>query len=273
MTRPSRCTRGRTRMLAVATGLASALLLGLQTASASAIGLSTTSSFEWPAGTTGLTNLHEPLFFYQPAAYTTWSQTMTFANGTTEVASSRVLVYGEEVTSEGGIRALLVWRITGAGTSSFALTQGDVCETHPEYSQCFTTLKIPPGSPAITSLKLFRSFHSANGNYWWAAALESGSTQTNAGLIQIPGEGTQVSGSAKVLNSTNYVGPPVSLCSEIPQSTVMWLSPWEGTETGGGEIYATYKESSIAPGTCESTFTGLDLGGKVTAVKVKAPTE
>jgi hypothetical protein len=273
MMRPSRGTPRRTRTLAVATVLASVLLLALQSASASAIGLSTTSSFEWPASTTGLTNLHEPLYFYQPAAYTTWSQTMTFANGGSEVASSRVLVDGEEVTPEGGIRALLVWRVTGKGTSSFALGEHDVCETHAEYSQCFTTLSIPPGSPAITSLKLFRSFHSANGNYWWAAALQSGSTQTNAGLIQIPGEGTQVSGSAKVLNSTNYVGLPASLCSEIPQSTVAWFSPWQGTETGGGEIYATYKESSIAPGTCESTFTGLNLGGKVTGVKVKAPTE
>jgi hypothetical protein len=273
MTRPLRDTRGRTLTLTVATGLVSLLLLALGSASASAIGLSTTSSFEWPVGTTGLTDLHEPLFFYQPAAYTTWSQTMTLANGGAEVASSRVLVYGEEVTPEGGIRALLVWRVTGKGTSSFALSEHDICETHPEYSQCFTTVNIPSGSPASTSLKLFRSFHSANGNYWWAAALQSGSTQTNAGLIEIPGEGTQVSGSAKVLNSTNYVGPLASLCSGIPQSTVMWFSPWQGTETAGGEIYATYKESSIAPGTCESTFTGLNLGGKVTAVKVKAPTE
>jgi hypothetical protein len=182
-------------------------------------------------------------------------------------------VYGEEVTSERGIRALLVWRVAGKGTSSLSLGELDVCETHPEYSQCFTTLTIPAGSPAITSFKVFRSFHSANGDYWWAAALQSGSTQTNAGLIEIPGEGTQVSGSAKVLNSTNYVGPVASLCSEIPQSTVAWFSPWQGMETGGGEIYATYKESSIAPGTCESAFTGLNLGGKVTAVKVKAPTE
>lgn len=261
----------RARRLIVAVSLAGMFLLGGQASAAGAAMLSTNSSFEWPSGTSGLINVHEPLYFYQFATSTSWSQTATFANATSEIATSKVSVAGEEVESNGTLRALLVWRVTGSGTESARIVEGVVCESHTTYSQCYTTVKVPSGSPAITTVRLYRSFEAASGNYWWVAALVTGSTQKDVGFILIPGgEETAVKPTAKISNSTTYTGAPKTTCAEVPQSTVAWLSPWEGEETG--EKYAQYKESSIESGTCASTFTELNLGG-VTGVKVKAPTE
>ncbi len=261
--------------LAAVVGLAGPFLLTGQAATASAapLGLSTMSGFQWPAGTTGLIDVQQPLIFYRPAANTTWSETTILENGSGEVATSNVSLAAEKIESGGMLRALLAWRVTGSGTSSASLTRGDTCETHSSYSRCFTTVNVPAGGSEIIRIGLDRSLHSANGNYWWDASLHSGGKQTNVGLIQIPGGSTTVDGVTKVLDQTVYTGPPASSAAQIPQSTVAWFSPWEGEEGVGGEIYAAYGESSTAAGSWGATFTALNLGGEVTAVIVKAPTE
>lgn len=263
------------RIFAAVVGLAGSFLLAGQAATASAapLGLSTTSDFQWPSGTTGLIDVHQPLIFYQPAANTTWSETTTLANGGGEVATSNVSLAAEKVESGGMLRALLSWRVTGSGTSSASLTGGQTCETHSSYSRCFTTVNVASGGSQIIMIGLSRSFHSAYGNYWWDVSLYAGGKQTHLGLIQIPGGSTTVDGATKVLDQTVYTGPPASSAAQIPQSTVAWFSPWEGEEGVGGEIYAAYGESSIAAGSWGATFTPLNLGGEVTAVNVKAPTE
>ncbi len=241
-------------------GLVAGCML-VATASASALNsVNTESSFQFPAGTGNLTTLTEPLYFYQTSADLNWVQDTDIGNGTGADAAS-LYIAGEQTESNGSLNALLVFRVNGTGLTTSPIASGVACSTQPTFVECYTSVNIPSGTQ-VDALKLVRTFEDANGNYWWDGALIEGSSQINAGLIDIPLGNTGVVSSDGVYNLTQSQTNPS--CSAIPESNVSWLSPNNGT------AYGTYT-GSLNAGTCPAQFTALNLGGEVTGVNVVAP--
>ncbi len=226
-------------------------------------GVLTLSVFQFATGTSGITDLHEPFILYEGAPSTNWSQSVDLTNGASATASSKLTLSGLAVNSNGSLSGLLVWDVDESGTSSYAITSGISCSTSSTFSQCFTPVTIPAGTQVL-SFRLTRTFLSANGNYWWNAAIIIGGNQKNVGLIELPGGTTTIDPAGGVFNQTQYIGAPAS-CPATPQSNITWLSPWSGSS------YAQYTGSLAANNTCTTTFTPLNLGGEVTGVNVKAP--
>lgn len=245
-------------------------------------GVSTTSTFTFaPAATAaaGPTSLIEPLYLYQTAPSTSWSQSVTLTSGTSDVATSQVsLVAGPTVAADGTIAGQLQWTVTGAGTTTAGAslltnppaTMPDVtCTTTATSSECSAPVTIPapsPGNPVIGSLGISRfGQDAATGNWWWFADVTFGATQSNVGFIGVPG-GLTVDPSVPVTNSTLYTGSATS-CTAIAPSNVLWLSPHDQAATR----YAAYTSSTTAAGTCNASFRPVSLGGSVTGVYVQAP--
>ena len=224
-------------------------------------GVLTESLFNNASG--ALTDLYQPVFFYKAAPSTNYFQKAEFTNGSTDTAGSQVSVDGLATNSNGSLSAILIFKVTASATKTSALG-GDACNTTSTYSQCYTGITIPAGFQSY-DLRLTRVFlDSSTGNYWWNAALVGGGTQVNAGLIEVPGGTTTVDPSFDVFDQVQYIGPPTT-CALTPQSNVSFFEPFQGSS------YGSYSGSLAASGTCNTTFTPLNLGGSTTGVNVLAP--
>jgi hypothetical protein len=257
--------RGTRRRVLLALGFVCAAIIGATPAAASAtVGVRTLSVFQW-GDDPQMTQLNEPLFFYETAPATSWSSTVYFSTPTTDdVATTSITVNGVSLNSDGSLTATLVFKVNASGTSSSAVT-GAACNTTTTFSQCYTGITIPAGTQ-FDQLVFTRGSQASNGNYWWNAGLIDGSgTQTTVGQIQVPGGTTFIDADGTVLDNTISTG--WSSCSVEPQSEVQWWSP----RTPSND-YAQYdgSTSSVGSSACGVTFTPLSLGPQ-TGVDVLAP--
>ncbi len=254
-----RPVRKKSRQIGGLIGLAVAAALVAPSAAFAQQGILTESVFQNAPGS--LTDLYQPVFFYEEGANTNYFQDASFTNGSSDTASSVVTVAALGKNGNGSTSALLIFKVSGA-TKTYELS-GTACVTQSGYSQCFTPVTIPAGVQP-DDLRLTRSFlDSSTGNYWWNAALVMGSNQKNAGLIEVPG-GTTTVDNGIVIDQVQYVGPPTS-CAQTPQSNISFFEPFEGSG------YGVYDGSIAANNTCPTTFTRLNLGGETTGVNIVAP--
>ncbi len=254
--------RARTPKLVGLASVAAFAALVLPSAAFAQQGINVISSFQNAPGT--LTDLYQPLFLYQEGPNTNYSQTAEFTNGTRDVAPSTILVSTEGTNSNGSTSALLIFKVTGA-VKTYELS-GVACVTQSGYSECFTGVTIPAGQN-FDDLRLTRSFQDAStGNYWWNAALVTGSTQVNAGLIEVPGGTTTVDPNESIINQIQYIGTQTS-CSSTPQSNIYWFEPFQSSTSS----YGVYEGSLQQNGTCPTTIKPLNLGGETTGVNIIAP--
>lgn len=262
--------RGRHRLLAAAVALVLPVALAVPASASASATVLTESIFQFPSGSGNLTDMQEPLYFYQLAPNTNWFQDDWFTNGTSDTASATVSVDGISQNPDGSLSAILIFKVNASGTKVAQVLTGSACNTTATYSQCYTGVTLPavsPGYPDIDALRLTRSFQdSSTGNYWWSAALVTGSGQTNVGLIEVPGGTTSIDVTTEnVLNQTQYVGN-ASTCSTVPVSNVSWLRPWNHNNAGD---FAQY-DGSLAANGCHAQFTNLTSGG-IPGVNVIAP--
>jgi hypothetical protein len=240
-------------------GLAVAAALIVPSAAFAQQGILTESVFNNAPGS--LTDLYQPVFLYELGANTNYFQDASFTNGSSDTASSTVTLAALSTNPDGSTNALWIFKVSGA-TKTYQLG-GVACNTQSGYSQCYTGVTIPAGTQTY-DFRLTRSFQDAStGNYWWNAALMMGNTQKNAGLIEVPG-GTTTIDNGIIIDQVQYVGTATS-CALTPQSNISFFEPFQGSS------YGVYDGSLAANGTCNTTFTPLNLGGHTTGVNVVAP--
>lgn len=248
-------------IIRVAAAAASLAAFVLPSAAKAQSGVSTESVFQNAGGT--LTDLYQPLFFYEAAPQTQYVQDSEFTNGTTDTAGSEISILGTSQNADGSTSAILDFKVIAPDTQAVALTSHILCNTVAAYSQCITGITIPAGFSA-NDLRLTRiAEDGSTGNYWWNAAWAAGGSQTNVGLILVPGGPSTVDTKQNVVDHVLYTGSAAT-CAATPQSNVSFFEPFQGSSFGA------YESSSAAAGTCPTAFTPIS-SPPTTGVNIVAP--
>ncbi len=221
-----------------------------------------TATFTFSATSAAATDLFQPLFVYNIAPHTEWSQEVTIDNGGGSVATSTIEIYTGTENANGTFNARLKWVM--AGTSALEgsnilgvpIDKGIHCSDLTGYSFCSRAIVLPASSPSNIGIYNLRLTNlglqdSNNQNYWWNAALinETTNKQINVGWITAPQGGNHVE-SSTLTDNIDYLGSATS-CSSIPQTNVSFWGARPGLSAAPS---TTFTSASALPGTCPDTF-------------------